>query len=325
MTLEIIERPAVLPYRIVAEDSLGSEEGRAARAAGITASEAHAIRVGGRASHRRILDDKLNGSTFRGNAHTNRGHEREPFLLAWASRNIAPLTANAALLGHQVIPWLLATPDALGDGFGAEAKSHDHKWGDRDDIPAEHYDQMQTGMAVTGFDRWLYIWEVMGEDGTPTLDAPRSRWVPRDEKRIAQLIREGEKFMQWRADGAPIADADLPDEVDEALAIIAEADEAIAPHKKAREAALRIVREHAESIADEHGSKGAGLRGSFTYSKIPKRVLDEAAWAIAEPAAYAKWIAAQAVVDDVAAHALKTYGIEETSTRLNTTKTKDAA
>lgn len=325
MTLEITERPAVLPYRVVAEDSLGSEGGRAARAAGITASEAHAIRVGGRASHRRILDDKLNGSSFRGNAHTYRGHEREPFLLAWANRNIAPLTANAALLGHQVIPWLLATPDALGDGFGAEAKSHDHKWGDRDNIPAEHYDQMQAGMAVTGFDRWLYIWEVMGEDGTPTLDAPRSRWVPRDEKRIAQLIREGEKFMQWRADGAPVADADLPDEVDEALAIIAEADEAIAPHKKAREAALKIVREHAESTADEHGSKGAGLRGSFTYSKTPKRVLDEAAWAIAEPAAYAKWIAAQAVVDDVAAIALETYGIEETSTRLNTTKTKGAS
>lgn len=325
MTPRITEATAVQPFRLVADDSLGSEEGRAARAAGITASEAHAIRVGGRASHRRILDDKLNGSTFRGNAHTERGHEREPFLLAWASRNVAPLTANAALLGHPLIPWLLATPDALGDGFGAEAKSHDHGWGDRDDIPAEHYDQMQTGMAVTGFDRWLYIWEVMGEDGTPTLDAPRSRWVPRDEKRIAQIIREGEKFMQWRADGAPIADADLPDEVDEALAIIAEADDAIAPHKKAREAALKIVRAHAEATADEHGSKGAGLRGSYTYSKTPKQVLDEKAWAIAEPATYAKWIAGQAVVNDVAATALENYGVEEISTRLNTTKTKDAA
>lgn len=116
---------------------------------------------------------------------------------------------------------------------------------------------MQTGTAVTGFDRCLYIWEVMGEDGTPRLDAPRSRWVPRDEKRIAQLIREGEKFMQWRADGAPIADADLPDEVDEALAIIAEADDAIAPHKKVREAALKIARAHAEAAADEHGSFAA--------------------------------------------------------------------
>lgn len=323
--MSIVEAAIDIPFRIVAADSLGSAEGRAARAAGVSASEAHAIAQGGRGTHRRILADKLNGSAFAGNAQTNRGHEREPFLLAWASRNVGRVTANIALLGHVTISWLLATPDGLGAGFGVEVKSHDHTWGDRMDIPAEHYDQMQVGMAVTGYERWLYVWEVMGEDGTPTLDAPRHLWVDRDEKRIAKLIREGEKFMMWREAGAPVADDDLPDEVDEALAIIAAADEAIAPLKKAREAALAIVRAHAESTADEHGSKGAGLRGSYTYTKTPKRVLDEKAWAIAEPAAYAKWIASHVIANDTAATALETYSVEEISTRLNTTRTKDAA
>lgn len=321
--MSIIEAATDIPFRVVAEDSLGTDEGRAARAAGVTASEIHAIAVGGRGTHRRILDEKLNGSTFRGTAHTNRGHEREPYLLAWASRNIAPAAPNIALLGHATIPWLLATPDGIGDGFGVEVKSHDHGW-DTDEIPADHYDQMQAGMAVTGYDRWLYVWEVMGEDGTPTLDAPRHRWVERDEKRIVKLLREAEAFMTWRAAGAPVADDDLPEEVDEALAIIAAADEAIAPHKKARDAALKIVRTYAEETADEHGSKGAGLRGSFTYSKTPKTVLDESAWADAEPATYAKWVAAQAAVDDIAATALKTYAVEEISSRLNTSRTKDA-
>ena len=314
-----------LTFRIVAADSLGSEEGLAARADGVTASELHTIAQGGRATHTRVLNDKLNGSSFRGNEHTRRGHEREDFLIDWASETVAPCAGNIALLGHLDMQWLLATPDGLGDGFGVEVKSHDHKWGDRDDIPAEHYDQMQGGMAVTGFDRWLYVWEVMGEDGTPTLDEPHFRWVARDEKRIGRLVSEAERFVAWRAAGAPVSDDDLPAEVDEALAIIAEADEAIAPHKKARDGALAVVRKHAEATADEHGAKGAGLRGSFTYSKTPKAVLDEDAWALAEPDTYAEVVAARKAIADQEAAALALYSRVEISSRLNTSKTKDAA
>ncbi|MDR6142072.1 hypothetical protein QE375_001626 [Microbacterium foliorum] len=313
-----------LAYRVVADDSLGTEKGLSARAGGVTASELHAIAQGGRSTQRRILNDKLNGATFKGNAHTRRGHEREDFLIDWASETVAPCAGNIALLGHGTILWLLATPDGLGDGFGVEVKSHDHKW-DRDDIPAEHYDQMQGGMAVTGFDRWLYVWEVMGEDGTPTLDEPHFLWVPRDEKRIARLTSEAEKFIAWRDAGAPASDDDLPDEVDEALAVIAEADDIIAPHKKAREAALKVVRAHAEATADEHGSKGAGTRGSYTYSVTTKPVLDEDAWALAEPDTYAEWLAARDAIVAQEAAAFALYQRDEISSRLNTSKTKDAA
>lgn len=324
--IDIIDRP----LQMVAADSLGSEEGLAARAAGVTASELHAIAVGGRGTWRRIRDGKLNGATFHGNQHTKRGHEREPYLLAWACSHVAFLEPNRALFAHPDNPLIMATPDGLGieergGEFGVEVKSHEHTWGDRYDIPAEHYDQMQVGMAVTGIDRWLYVWEVMGEDGTPTLETPRFRWVERDEKRIAKLLKEAEAFLAWRAAGAPVADDDLPEDVDDALAIIAAADEAIAPHKKARDAALKIVRAHAEATADEYGSKGAGLRGSFTYSKTTAPVLDEDAWIEAEPHTHEAWLSMQKRVDAARAAAAALYHRDEISTRLNTEKTKDAA
>lgn len=317
------------PLHAIAEDSLGSEEGLAARAAGVTASEIHAIAAGGRGTHRRILADKLNGSTFRGNAHTRRGHEREPFLLAWVAENVADCVENRALYAHPENPLILATPDGLGaDGgepFGVEAKSHDHSWGHRDDIPADHYDQMQFGMYVLGFDRWLYVWEVMGDDGTPTLDAPRYRWVARDEKRIAKLVAEAEAFLAWRAAGAPDADADLPDEIDDALATIIEARAAMAEHKKAEADALAVVRRHAERTAGEHGVKGAGHRASFTYTRSTTTLLDEDAWVAAEPATYGEWVEARERLAATEEAAVELYHREKPSTRLLVTETKDPA
>lgn len=319
----------VTALRYVAADSLGSADGLAARASGVTASELHRITQGGRGTHLSILNDKLNGAKFTGNTHTRRGHEREDFLLDWASENVERCLGNIALLGHRELFWLLATPDGLGLGFGVEVKSHDFGWGDRDDVPAEHYDQMQGGMAVTGYDRWLYVWEVMGEDGTPTLDEPRYRWIPRDEKRIAKLIREGQKFMDWREAGAPIADDDLPPEVDDALAIVVAADAAIAPHKKAREAAQAVVRAHAAKTAanseDDDGAKAAGTRGHFTYTVTPSNELDEAAWADAEPESYAEYLELRTRLAAAETAAAALYFKPKTSTRLNIYATKDAA
>lgn len=322
--MTITETSISLPFRVVADDSLGSEEGLAARAAGTTASELHDIAQGGRGTHQRILQDKLNGAKFTGNAHTRRGHEREDFLVSWAGVTLEPCNANIALLGHLDLPWLLATPDGLGEDFGVEVKSHDHEWGDRDDIPADHYDQMQGGMAVTGFDRWLYVWEVMGEDGTPTLAAPRYRWVARDEKRIARLIREAEKFMAWRADGAPVAD-DLPVEVDEALAVWASARARKSAAEREEKAALAVIRPFAEKQADDDGAKGAGMRAHFTFAKSTDEVLDEAAWADAEPESYAEYLQLRTRVAAAEAAAAVLYSTPKTSTRLNIYASKDAA
>ncbi|PRB09251.1 hypothetical protein CQ047_11270 [Microbacterium sp. MYb72] len=310
--------------RIIAEDSLGTVEGRAARDAGVTASEAHTIAHAGRGAQLRILTDKLNGSSFTGNQHTRRGHEREDFLIDWASENVAPCATNIALLGHWEIPWLLATPDGLGfdkehGEFGVEVKSHDHKWGDRDDIPAEHYDQMQVGMAVTGYRSWLYVWEVMGEDGTPTLDDPRYVWVPRDDDRIAVLIAELQKFMDWRDAGAPATD-DLPADIDDALADFARARAMKNAAAAAESAADKIIRAYALAEADDTGAKGAGTRATFALSKSTE--LDEAAWADAEPESYAEMVQLRTRVKAGEAAAAVLYNKPKVRLTITPTKAK---
>lgn len=309
-----------IQLRYVAADSLGSAEGLATRAVGVTASELHAIAHGGRGTHERILQDKLNGATFRGNAHTRRGHEREDFLVDWASENVARCVGNIALLGSYELPWLLATPDGLGDDFGVEVKSHDFGWGDRDDIPAEHYDQMQGGMAVTGCDRWLYVWEVMGLDGSPTLEAPSYRWVDRDEKRIARLIAGAAKFMTWREAGAPKTDG-LPTEIDDALAAWAIARAQKNAAAAAEAAADKIIRAYALEHADDHGAKGAGTRAAFNLAK--STALDEAAWADAEPESYAEVLEIRTRLKATEKAAAALYS--RPATRLTITPTKETA
>ncbi|MFT4156514.1 MAG: YqaJ viral recombinase family protein [Microbacterium sp.] len=308
---------------IVAEDSLGSVEGRAARDAGVTASEIHAIAHGGRKTHTRILQDKLNGRVFTGNDNTRRGHEREAFLVDWASLHVAPCAPNIALIGHPDASWVLATPDALGydsthGAFGVEVKSHGHSWGDRDDIPAEHYDQMQFGMAVTEYDWWLYVWEVMGEDGTPTLEDPRYVWVPRDQPRIDRLIAEAKKFMQWRDAGAPTTD-DLPADIDEALAENARGKALKAAGAAIEAASDKVIRAYALAEADERGAKGAGTRAAYALTKIP--VLDEAAWADAEPETYAEVVDMRARVKAAEKAAAVLYHREQV--RLTITPTRE--
>lgn len=319
--LEIVDRP----LNIVAEDSLGSEEGRAARDAGVTASEAHKIAHAGRGAQLRILDDKLNGSSFKGNQHTRRGHEREDFLIDWASEHVAMCAANIALIGHPVLRWLLATPDGLGwdlehGPFGVEVKSHDHNWGDRDDIPAEHYDQMQIGMAVTETKWWLYVWEVMGEDGTPTLDDPKFVWVPRDDARIDRLVSELQKFMDWRDAGAPEFD-DLPADIDDALAENVRGKALKAAGAAIEAASDRIIRAYALAEADDHGAKGSGTRASFALTKLP--MLDEAAWADAEPETYAEVVDMRTRVKAAEKAAAALYRREQV--RLTITPTKEKA
>ena len=66
---------------VIVENGASEQEWHDGRDEGVTASEIHAIASGSMKTRRRILDAKLNGSTFKGNAHTARGHEREQAIL----------------------------------------------------------------------------------------------------------------------------------------------------------------------------------------------------------------------------------------------------
>lgn len=324
------------PVAITGEDSTEQEWMEARANHRVTASEIHTIAAGGRSTWQRILKDKLNGRTFKGNETTKRGHTREPFLLAylaeWVNDTIEP---NSRLYVHPLMASIGATPDAMGSQrdrvgrvqpFGVEVKSHGYEWGDREDIPAEHYDQMQLGMYVLGFPLWLYGWEVMGPDGEPTLDQPKHRWVERDEARIEFLVRQACAFLDWWDEGAPAAD-DVPAELDDALAAWADARARKNTAAADEKAAEQIVRAHiaAHPTAAKDGLKLAGRAASFVYAVKTEDVLDADAWAEAEPDLHREWVSLRERADATATAAAALYHKQSRSTRLNITPTKEAA
>ena len=283
--------------RVTATPIASSEDEEAwldARAEGVTASELSNLSP---STRERILDEKLNGSTFRGNAHTRRGHEREPLILAdvvWQTGRV--VEANSYVWASDVDSRFLATPDGFaikGDRIaGVEVKSHAHGWKapkSLDGIPLDHYDQMQWGMLVTGLDEWLYAWEVMAEDGGEPLEDPTVVTVPRDEERIAVLADRARAFLDWVDAGAPA------DEISMALASL-KADLIAADAKaKAAAAALKSARAafekqlQAESPAAlRTGWKHSGSDGTVTISRpARRRSINVDRWREGAPASFA--------------------------------------
>lgn len=300
---------------VIVPDGAPEDEWLDGRAGGVTASEIHDIAHGSRKTWRRILDDKLNGSTFHGNLHTRRGHENEPKLLRAAQYDVpgvVTIQPSSALYGHIILGKHRCTPDGVGldegaTAFGVEAKHHDTGWVFKG-IPAEHMDQMLWGMHVMDLDRWLYVWGVEGVEGV------EYRWVERDEDRIEFLIKQANAFIDWRAAGAPELD-DIPDEVDDALTDYARglalASEADALKKGAR----AVLDGYAKSAAVEgEPLRAGGSRAALFFQSKTVDVLDEDAWAEAEPDTYAEFASMRERVKATEAAAAQLY-----------TKTKTAA
>lgn len=294
---------------VIVENGAPEEEWHDGRDEGVTASEIHDIAAGSRKTWRRILDGKLNGSTFKGNAATQRGHAREPYILAEARilDGVVTLGGNGALIGNHDHPLHRATPDGFGiheqlGEFGAEVKSHHAEW-ENAGIPADHMDQMQWGMHVTGLSWWLYAWEIEGVDGI------RHEWVPRDDQRISQLAAQADAFLEWRAAGAPEID-DIPDDVDDALADYARGLALEADGKRLKTAARAAIDAFATAQASEPGYpvRRTGSRAQLFFEPKPDVViLDEDAWATAEPETHAEWKRMQTAIVETADVAIKLY------------------
>lgn len=283
-----------------------------ARAEGVTASEVGKLSGTNR---EQVLDDKLNGSTFRGNAHTERGHAREPELLAdlaWAKKVI--VIANRHVWAAADNRRHLATPDGFAitaDGlYGVEVKSHQHGWTPpASGIPADHYDQMQFGMHVLGLGAWFYVWEVMDADGAAASDDVTVLVVYRDEARIAELIERADDFLRWVDDGAPAEQ--ISDELATAKARLVEATAAAktaaAAEKTAREVFEALLAQEAPH-ALRTGWKHAADNGTITLARPARRVaIDEAAWADAEPDLFEEYTTAKQALAETEALAKKVY------------------
>lgn len=283
---------AVSAVRVASQDN--ETEWLDARAEGVTASEVPKLSP---TTWSGILSEKLNGSTFRGNAHTERGHDRESEILTdleWATESkIYPnrhVWAAASNRRH------LATPDGfqtLTDGGvrGVEVKSHQHGWKmPKRVISADHYDQMQYGMHVLGLDEWLYGWEVMGPDGSTPDEDPQFRIVERDQARIDELVAAADAFLDWIDNGAPVEEISPELEAAKVSMIAAEraaksADAAKVAARAEFTALLEAEFPDAAKTGWKHGDDSTVILARPARSTV----VNEAEWAAAEPEAFAEY------------------------------------
>lgn len=276
--------------RIVVPADAPREVWLAERGEGVTASEVWEIARGGIKTWRRILEQKMNGATFRGNRATNAGHAREAALLDEAADLLATCIPNAALWGAAENDLHRATPDAVGTALdeGAplvvvEVKSHGYGW-KNDGIPMDHLAQIMWQMKVRGAARGLYGFEVRDEDDQPPLEGATWKWVERDEEMIAWLTDRADAFLAWREAGCPNV-MPLPADVEAALAawvpLKRTADAAAAAEKTANAALKKVI--EAQPYASRFGHVGVGEDGGYQLTVTETVAIDETAWAAADP------------------------------------------
>jgi len=273
--------------RIVVPGDAPRVQWMAERGEGVTASEVWEIARGGIKTWRRILEQKMNGSTFRGNRATNAGHAREAALLDEAADALDAVEPNSALWGAASNDLFRATPDGIGwedqHAVVIEVKSHEHGW-EHNGIPMDHLAQMQWQMLVLDAVRGLYGFEVRDEDDQPPLDG--ATWIPvaRDEEMIAWLTDRANAFLAWREAGCPDV-MPLPADVEAARAAwvpLKRAAEAAAAAEKTANAALKKAIE-GQPYARRFGHVGIGQDGGYQLTVSETRSIDEAAFKAADP------------------------------------------
>lgn len=153
-----------------------------ARNNGVTASDASSL------AKESSLDTVFKGkfyTDFTGNAATNWGLDREPFMLEWAG-----FPQNTLLLHSAEEKRFMATPDGFRmseDGSSlvlAQVKTSSKPLAEK--TPIGYYRQIQWEMFVTGAtENWL-IWE-HHENFVPVNIEPEVRIIKRDEDAINQI------------------------------------------------------------------------------------------------------------------------------------------
>lgn len=164
-----------------------------ARSRGVTATDV--ARLSSERALRAVLQDKMLGSGFSGNAYTDHGRAREPEIARWvrASHRIEP---SSTLFHAHGEPLHLATPDGIGEVGGtvvlAEIKTTLHSWRS---IPRSYLRQVWWQQYVLGAERTLVVWE-QHEQFVPIAGEPRSRWVERDDNEIHQLVQLADRLLR---------------------------------------------------------------------------------------------------------------------------------
>ncbi|WP_036321022.1 YqaJ viral recombinase family protein [Microbacterium indicum] len=174
-----------LESRIVA-DSRDRVAWMRARSQGITATDVAHLSTP--ASILRAAEHKLRPSSFGGNAYTDHGRRREPEIAAWVEEHHG-IQPSTSLFRAEAEKRHLATPDGIvqqSDGVIvlAEIKTTNKPWRT---IPRAYLRQVWWQQHVLGAERTLFAWEEH-RDFRPLHDEPKTVWIDRDEKAIAELV-----------------------------------------------------------------------------------------------------------------------------------------
>jgi hypothetical protein len=167
-----------------------------ARARGVTATDV--ARLSGPKGLQSVALEKINGSSFGGNAYTDHGRAREPEIARWvrANHRIEP---SAALFHARDEQRHLATPDGVavvdGELVLAEIKTSSSPF---TSIPRSYLRQVWWQQYVLGAERTLFVWE-HHVDFVPVDPEPVCTWIERDDDQIHILVGLANKLLALMA------------------------------------------------------------------------------------------------------------------------------
>ena len=159
----------------------------------VTATDIGRLANGGPSTFAAVKAEKLGAGGFRGNRYTEWGHEREPVIIGHLEFLHGTVPNDALYVSGD----RAATPDGVGTDHLAEAKTTMHPWADLDDLRAVkpvYYDQMQWAQLVAEKVKTWFAFEPH-ENFIP--GEVQHFLVPRDDKRIAELIEVEQRFLEY--------------------------------------------------------------------------------------------------------------------------------
>ncbi|WP_058623197.1 YqaJ viral recombinase family protein [Microbacterium testaceum] len=296
-----------------------SDQDRAAwlaeRLAGLTATEVAGLAVG-KKRQGELVDLKLGlkEDTFNGNAYTEWGKLREPFLASAAERR--GILPESRVFHHAENRRWLASPDGVGTNFDGELQLGEYKTSGHDLTPGTptfdrtgYLEQMTWAMLVAGARRCLFIWEE--RLGTPETGFEAGRqyeyWIEFDEALAKRLVTIAKRFFtaldKKRAEvEAGNVTAPVVDPVLDVLAIdvLAGRREEAAGKRKKETAWKQLQAELADR--DELSQRSSAAQVTWVpgvESTVPTRFVDSVGAQKAHPVAWAAVEAARAQLAEV--------------------------
>jgi hypothetical protein len=184
-TLSLWDEPAPDHRTRVLANSTDRVAWLRARSTGVTATDV--ARLSSARSLPAVAFEKINGSSFGGNAYTDHGNAREPEIARWVKANHG-IEASSELYHAHGERAHLATPDGVavidGSVVLAEIKTTSSLW---KSIPRSYLRQIWWQQYVLGADRTLLVWE-QHLDFVPVNPEPTCKWIERDENEIHVLV-----------------------------------------------------------------------------------------------------------------------------------------